>query len=446
MSLLLTLGLGTGAGAPIVTGGGTTPYMDLLLPTVSVTLGPLYAAEVNTAFQVVDSHNHTPGYGNLVPTAGLNINADLSFNGFNIQNLLNAFFDVQSPSTPGSIGKVYFSGQDLYVEDGAGNTIQMTASGAVNVSGLGSWTGLTSPAQAGYSSVSHTFSLQSNTTGPIYGYLNIGQLRIYPISSGTLPYIGIATPASGVTSYVLQLPPAVPATASTRQLMELNADGTCTLGPAPISGAVAFYTQNPTTGASQNVTLIDTGTMQTVPANGSGLIGVKTQGINTAQLATNAVTGPKMFPMNPISLTASGTLGYFGSAGSPTLISALGTSPTFVAQGNRPVVVNTNFGSVGSNGGDGSDAEANVSLYIRVHDSTAGTDFYIYAIQTQASASSGGAYSGTNLLYKNTLVTYCDAPLVAGHSYWFSVWYTNDFGGSTSFNIPAGFTVQLTEI
>src|SRR5215468_6603776 len=139
MSLLLTLGLGSSGAAPTPPTGGDTPYMNLLLPTVSVTLGPLYATEVNAAFLRVDSHDHSDGYGKLVGTNGLNINADLSFHGNKAVNLDAAGFNIQSP-TAGLVGQVYMSGQDLYCVDGAGNVIQITAAGAVNVSGLGSWT------------------------------------------------------------------------------------------------------------------------------------------------------------------------------------------------------------------------------------------------------------------------------------------------------------------
>ena len=179
MSLLLTLGLGGTGTPPTPPSGGDTPYMNLLLPTVSVTLGPLYATEVNGAFLRVDAHDHTSGYGKPVPTGGLNINADLPFNDFSAVNMKSAGFAIQSP-TVGPVGSVYFSGQDFYVLDGTGTPIQITAAGAVNVTGLGSWTGLTSPAQAGYSSVSKKFSLLSNTSGPKYGLLAAGDLLLYP--------------------------------------------------------------------------------------------------------------------------------------------------------------------------------------------------------------------------------------------------------------------------
>lgn len=56
--------------------------MGLTVPTPGVTPGPTYATNISNDLVIIDAHNHTPGNGVLVPTAGLNINANLPFNGF----------------------------------------------------------------------------------------------------------------------------------------------------------------------------------------------------------------------------------------------------------------------------------------------------------------------------------------------------------------------------
>ena len=58
----------------------TTPNMNLVLPDVGVEVGPLWATEQDNAFAAVDAHDHTSTKGKKVPTAGLNINDDLTFN------------------------------------------------------------------------------------------------------------------------------------------------------------------------------------------------------------------------------------------------------------------------------------------------------------------------------------------------------------------------------
>lgn len=310
MSLLLTLGLGSSGTPPTPPTGGDTPYMNLLLPTVSVTLGPLYATEVNQAFLRVDAHDHSDGFGHLVGTNGLNINAPLSFHGNDATNLNSAGFNIQS-HTAGLTGSIYMSGQDLYAVDGAGNVIQITAAGAVNVSGLGSWTGLTAPAQASYSSVTKKFSLQSNTTGPVYGLLAVGDILLYPgdPNLGTLPYIRLATPNAGVTTYTMQLPPAVPSVIGSQKLMSLNHDGTVTLGPT-LPGAKSFM-QMDSTGVPYADVVLDGSTLQ-LTGGSSGTMRVTPGGIGNAQISDLSIA-PQKLTRNTATNAASASVVGIGS-------------------------------------------------------------------------------------------------------------------------------------
>jgi hypothetical protein len=61
----------------------TTPNMNLDLPTVSTTLGPAWATQLNEAIGVdgtgIDAHDHTSGKGVRIPPAGLDISGDLTF-------------------------------------------------------------------------------------------------------------------------------------------------------------------------------------------------------------------------------------------------------------------------------------------------------------------------------------------------------------------------------
>ena len=52
--------------------------MGLTLPTVSTTIGPDWATQLNAALTLIDSHTHASTFGALVPSAGININADLN--------------------------------------------------------------------------------------------------------------------------------------------------------------------------------------------------------------------------------------------------------------------------------------------------------------------------------------------------------------------------------
>lgn len=286
MSLLLTLGLGSSGAAPTPSTGGDTPYMNMLLPTVSVTLGPLYATEVNAAFFRVDGHDHSPGFGKLINTAGLQLDADLSFHGFSAKNLDSSQYNVRSPSA-GLVGQVYFSGKDLYCVDGAGTVIQITAAGAVNAGTTGNWAGLTPPAEAGYNSVTKTFSLKTNTTGPKYGFLAVGDILLQPADPSTS---GIFTQlrAAGVASYTFVFPQNVSAGAGTQRLISLKNDGTTVLGPAALPGSTLLMRMD-----SNGVPYADVdvdGSTIVLNAGSPNKLGVKAQGITGAQIANGTVT------------------------------------------------------------------------------------------------------------------------------------------------------------
>ena len=110
-----------------------TTFLNLELPTVTVTLGPTWATQVNAAFEVIDSHDHSSGKGVKVPTAGLNINADLDFNEQAALSLKLVNFEDQLAAPSGTSfasSMSTFSG-DLYYTNDSGVAIQLTDGGGI---------------------------------------------------------------------------------------------------------------------------------------------------------------------------------------------------------------------------------------------------------------------------------------------------------------------------
>lgn len=110
-----------------------TPFLNLNLPTVTVTLGPTWATQVNAAFEVIDAHDHTSGKGVKVPTAGININANLDFNEFELQNLRFASFEQRTSSPSGSdfASSISVFNGDLYFTNTSGVPVQVTSGGTI---------------------------------------------------------------------------------------------------------------------------------------------------------------------------------------------------------------------------------------------------------------------------------------------------------------------------
>lgn len=110
-----------------------TVFMNLDLPTPTVTLGPDWATELNTAIETIDSHDHTSGKGTQVPTAGLNINENLDFNSYKPFSLLATQYINNGSTLTGAsnASSVYVSSGNLYFTNSGGVAIQITSGGAL---------------------------------------------------------------------------------------------------------------------------------------------------------------------------------------------------------------------------------------------------------------------------------------------------------------------------
>jgi hypothetical protein len=192
----------------------TTPFMGLEIPIVGVELGPAWAQDLNVALESIDSHTHAPGYGNLVPTAGLNINADLSFASYNATALRSTRYinQLAALSLGTDINCIYVVGGNLYYNNGVGSAIQLTLNGTINVSTIGSITGLGgTTGSASYSAIAGAFTFLSNTNTP--AYMNVGPLIIG--TNTVSPHTWTITPPAGLAaSYTMTLPTSTPSSTS----------------------------------------------------------------------------------------------------------------------------------------------------------------------------------------------------------------------------------------
>ncbi len=113
-----------------------TPNMSLTNPTPGVESGPAYATDISGDLVIIDGHTHTGASnsdGLQIPTAGLNINADLSFQSNNLTSVRSTRFDNQSLVLNGSsdIGVIYQKLGDLWYNNSAGTPVQITSGGTV---------------------------------------------------------------------------------------------------------------------------------------------------------------------------------------------------------------------------------------------------------------------------------------------------------------------------
>lgn len=202
-----------------MSGETISPNMNLPIPAVGVTQGPVYAQDVNSCLNIIDGHTHNPGYGAQITSAALNISADLTFGGNSAINLKSTRYTVQTSPLSGALdlGCTYVSGVDLYFNDENGNQIQVTQNGGIAGS-PGSISNLTSPASASYVAGNSTFVWQSAANTP--ASMDGGSVILRNIAASSKG-LTLAPPNAMGADYTITLP-ALPAS---QKFMTLDASG-----------------------------------------------------------------------------------------------------------------------------------------------------------------------------------------------------------------------------
>lgn len=185
----------------------TTPNMLLSLPTVSVTIGPDWANEINTALETVDTHDHSSDKGVKVTPAGLNINADLDISDQIFYNFKSVQFQEQLAVLSGAsnANAMYSVSGNLYFTSGAGTAVQLTDGGSI-VSTPSSASTFETTAVASNLTISNsdTFvylivdtTAARNITLPLASSVSAGRIYIIKDSSGQSETYNITLTAAG---------------------------------------------------------------------------------------------------------------------------------------------------------------------------------------------------------------------------------------------------------
>lgn len=141
--------------------------MNITIPVPTATPGPEYAQQVSTGIETITTHNHTTGQGNPVPSAGLNINADLPFNEFTPTNMgAAAFVSLATALANVLLNRIYVVEGDFYLNDGQGRSIRLTQNGEIVNGAAGNIQGLVDPASASYNPSIGTFTWEKGANIP----------------------------------------------------------------------------------------------------------------------------------------------------------------------------------------------------------------------------------------------------------------------------------------
>lgn len=283
-----------------------TTFMNLTLPTVGSTIGPTWASQLNTALNLIDAHDHTSGKGTRVPTAGININANLSFNNsHSITNISEVTFTSLS-AVSGSTSALYVKDGDLYYNDSAGNAVRLTASGTINVSSVGGIGGdyTTTAASLYYTdaTLSYTFEDSNGDNADVeMGPLSCGAIN----ASGAVDINGALT-VTGTTTFNSTLAITGTTTVSGTTTFTGNTSGR---GIVPVGAILPLMSQ--LTGIT-NVTA-------TTAADANGYVVCGGQTISDVTSPMNGVVIPNI--NNDVFIMGNATAGTTGGSNTTTLVS-----------------------------------------------------------------------------------------------------------------------------
>lgn len=286
----------------------TTP-MNLTLPVVSTTPGPTWANEINDALTTIGNHNHTPGNGALVPVAGLDINANLSFLGssgaFSAVDLVSTRYTNQA--SLGAERAIYAIGDNLYWNTTGGVAVQIT--NGLNVQAAqGNITGLAAPASVTFAGSAYTFAQAVNTPA----ILDAGTVRIRDLSVGS-GSIDLTSPSSSA-NYTLTFPATAPTQprllgwSSSGLMNNVASDGSLTLGATTIG----------------------------IAPSGVLTASINDLAVTTAKIADGAVTAGKLTAVNTAQTTGSGNLTITGTS---SWNDVWGTPASLTITTLRPIVI-----------------------------------------------------------------------------------------------------------
>jgi len=189
-----------------------TTYMGLTKPTEGGSAN-VWDVLLDAIFDTIDPHDHTTGKGVQVPTAGININADLTFAGFGITHLKMATLDEQS-STPGN-KSIWTSSvdHDLYWTNSSGVDVKITDGSTLNVSIVGGIGGDYSSVGAllSYDDATHRYLLQQEGSPRPWAGLATADIDLYEKAASIVNGIKLKSPSALAGSYTVTWFTALPA-------------------------------------------------------------------------------------------------------------------------------------------------------------------------------------------------------------------------------------------
>ena len=190
--------------------------MGLVYPVDHMSLD-VWGALVNAALAIVEEHDHSPGNGNLVPTAGLSIDADLAFNNNAATGLLALEFTQNTAAAVAGFAGAFFINSvdhNLYYRTTTGSNVQVTNGAALNVAAFTGGIGgdyAAVGALLSFDDATDSYWLQQQLVAGLRAWagMRVGNVDIYQQAASITNRVRLNSPAALAASYALTLPAAL---------------------------------------------------------------------------------------------------------------------------------------------------------------------------------------------------------------------------------------------
>ena len=311
--------------------------MSLTIPTIGSEAGPTYASDINNSLTRIDTHDHTPGNGELIIPQAMNISSDLTFKGNSATNLASMTFLIQS-SAPSAVTSLYVQNgsesparPDLWYFDGTSN-VQLTSGGniATTITRL--------PGQT-YNSGTGTFIWKQGSGSTTPAFFDIAALTIRPAVAATVLGTTIQ-PSSGLAasntltlpSVNVQLPTSLP---SATAFLTLDSYGNISPGASTSSGITGSNIASATvTGSNIAAGTITSSNIAAGTITNSNIS--SSAGITGGQIATNTIATSNIIA-NSYGISTTPSFSNFNTAFATVVLATVTTAghPVLVTIGSR---------------------------------------------------------------------------------------------------------------
>jgi hypothetical protein len=198
----------------------TTPNMGITKPDPGGSIGT-WGTETNNSWDVVDSHDHTSGKGVQIPTAGIDVDADLPLNGFAATGVKALdLAPVAASTTTGYSTALYVDSSDneLYWRTSGGVAVKLTLATSLNAALLGGFTGDygSGGSQANFNSGTSIYNFLRATNHR--AFIDSSDIRLFQGTSGITNAVKLRSPNSLAASYDFVFPTALPGSTSLLRL------------------------------------------------------------------------------------------------------------------------------------------------------------------------------------------------------------------------------------